>query len=86
MRYTTTAESANKFIELCELTNVPFQKMTNRSDMACGSTIGPVCSATLGIPSVDVGTPMWAMHSIRETTGVYDHYYMTEVLKTFYSI
>jgi len=85
MRYTTTAESANRFIELCDQANVPYQKMINRSDLPSGSTIGPVCSATLGIKSVDVGNPMWAMHSIRETAGVYDHYYMTEVLKGFYS-
>ncbi len=84
-RYTTTAESANYFASLCESINVPYQKMINRSDMPSGSTIGPMCAAALGVKSVDVGNPMWAMHSIRETAGVYDHYYMTEVLKKFYS-
>ena len=86
MRYTTTAESANRFIELCNAINVPYQEIINRSDIPSGSTIGPVCSSTLGIKSIDVGNPMWAMHSIRETAGIYDHYYMTEILRFFYSI
>jgi len=85
MRYTTTAESASYFIELCEKANVPYQKIINRSDIPSGSTIGPVCASVLGVTSVDVGNAMWAMHSIREPAGVYDHYYMTEVLKEFYS-
>ena len=40
--------------------------------MACGSTIGPLTSAGLGVEGVDVGVPTWAMHSIREVTGATD--------------
>jgi len=39
----------------------------------------------LGVASVDVGSPMWAMHSIRESAGVLDHYYMIEALKVLFS-
>ncbi len=56
-----------------------------RSDLPCGSTIGPVASALLGIPTVDIGNPMWGMHSIRETSGVKDHQNLIKVLTTFYS-
>ena len=83
-RYTTTAESGNYFIQLCEKVNVPYQKFMVRSDMPCGSTIGPMSSAKMGIKAVDVGNPIWAMHSIRETGGIKDHYYMTKVFEEFY--
>ncbi|HDT11113.1 MAG TPA: M18 family aminopeptidase [bacterium] len=82
-RYATTAESSAYFAKLCETTGVPFQKMANRSDVRSGSTIGPLSSASLGIKAVDVGNAMWAMHSIRETAGTLDHWYMTKVLTAF---
>ena len=84
-RYATTAETAAFFQQICEKAGVPSQRMTNRSDMPSGSTIGPVSSALLGIKTVDVGNPMWGMHSIRETGGIHDHWYMTEAFKTFFS-
>ncbi|MCP4325211.1 MAG: M18 family aminopeptidase [Psychromonas sp.] len=83
-RYATTAESAATFINLCEQVNVPYQKMANRSDLPSGSTIGPTSSAQLGINTIDVGNPMLAMHSIRESQGYLDHYYMYQVLQQFY--
>lgn len=83
-RYATTATSAAKFINLCNKVNVPYQKMANRSDLPSGSTVGPTTSASLGINTIDVGNPMFAMHSIRESQGILDHYYMTKVLTEFY--
>jgi len=79
-RYTTGAESAARFIALCERAGVPFQQYAHRSDLGCGSTIGPIVAARLGIASVDIGSPLWAMHSIRESAGVLDHGYMIAVL------
>lgn len=84
-RYATTAESAGHFINLCKSAGVPYQKMANRSDMPSGSTIGPMSSASLGIKAIDVGNPMFAMHSIRESQGVMDHYYMTKVITEFFN-
>lgn len=83
-RYATTATTAGAFINLCNNANVPYQKMANRSDLPSGSTIGPTTSATLGINTIDVGNPMLAMHSIRESQGTLDHYYMSKVLTAFY--
>jgi aspartyl aminopeptidase len=83
-RYSTNAESAAKFIALCEQANVPYQQYAHRTDLGCGSTIGPIIASGLGVASVDVGSPMWAMHSIRESAGVLDHSYMTAVLKALY--
>jgi aspartyl aminopeptidase len=56
----------------CEVSGVPFQQYSHRSDIGCGSTIGPIVAARLGIASVDVGSPMWAMHSARESAGALD--------------
>ncbi len=79
-RYTTNAETAARFISLCEKAGVPVQQYAHRSDLGCGSTIGPMVAAQLGIPSVDVGSPMWAMHSARESAGSHDHAFMIAAL------
>ena len=79
-RYSTGADSAARFIMLCEKAGVPYQHYAHRTDLGCGSTIGPIVAASLGVASVDVGSPMWAMHSIRESAGVLDHGYMVAAL------
>jgi aspartyl aminopeptidase len=83
-RYATDAKSAARFIQLCEQAGVPHQQYTHRTDLGCGSTIGPIVAANLSVACVDVGSPMWAMHSIRESAGVLDHHYMISVLNTFF--
>ncbi|MCW5597963.1 MAG: M18 family aminopeptidase [Nitrosomonas sp.] len=83
-RYSSESLSAAHFIQWCDQAGVPYQRYSHRSDLPCGSTIGPIASAKLGIRSVDVGCPMWAMHSVRESAGVQDHVYMIRVLKQFF--
>jgi aspartyl aminopeptidase len=83
-RYSSESISEAMFIGWCNEANVPYQRYSHRCDLPCGSTIGPITSAKLGIRSVDVGNPMWAMHSIRESAGIFDHDYMTRVLKRFF--
>lgn len=80
-RYSTNAVTAARFIQLCEKAGTPYQQYAHRTDLGCGSTIGPIMAAQLGIATVDVGNPMWAMHSIRESAGVLDHAAMIAVLK-----
>jgi len=84
-RYSTNADTAARFITLCERASVPYQQYAHRTDLGCGSTIGPIVASSLGVPSVDVGSPMWAMHSIRESAGVFDHGYMIAVLKELFN-
>lgn len=79
-RYSTGADTAAHFITLCESAGIPYQQYAHRTDLGCGSTIGPIVAANLGIASVDVGSPMWAMHSLRESAGVLDHGYMIAAL------
>lgn len=82
-RYTTDAHTEALFVSICEDEKVPYQKFVNRSDLACGSTIGPMSAARTGIRSLDVGNPMWAMHSIRESSGAADHNYMIRAMSGF---
>lgn len=83
--YSSDSVSAAMFVGWCEQVGVPYQKYSHRCDLPCGSTIGPITSAKLGIRSIDVGNPMWAMHSIRESAGVLDHEYMIRVMKRFFA-
>jgi len=82
-RYSTESVSSALFAHWCQQANVPYQSYSHRCDMPCGSTIGPVAAAKLGIRSVDVGNPMWAMHSLRESAGALDQHYLIRALKTF---
>lgn len=84
-RYSTNADTAARFITLCERAGVPYQQYAHRTDLGCGSTIGPIVASNLGVPSVDVGSPMWAMHSIRESAGVADHQSMTAVMTELFN-
>ena len=84
-RYTSNADTTARFIRLCEAAGVPYQHYTHRTDLGCGSTIGPIMAARLGIASVDVGCPMWAMHSLRESAGVLDHGYMIKAMQAAFN-
>ncbi len=83
-RYSTSAETAARFMLLCESAGVPCQQYAHRTDLGCGSTIGPILAARLGMPSLDVGSPMWAMHSLRESAGVIDHSHITAALQAVF--
>jgi len=83
-RYSTESVSEAQFARWCQLEGVPYQKYSHRCDLPCGTTIGPITSAKLGIRTVDIGNPLWAMHSIRESAGVLDHHYLIKVLKRFF--
>jgi len=83
-RYATNSETASVFRGVCARADVPVQSMAMRSDMACGSTIGPITSTVLGVDTVDVGAPQLGMHSIRETTGWQDPVLLYRALKEFF--
>ncbi|MGB1245311.1 MAG: M18 family aminopeptidase, partial [Porticoccaceae bacterium] len=50
------------------------------------STIGPITSSRLGIPTLDVGIPQLAMHSCREMTGSEDPQRLSRVLEGFFNL
>ncbi|MEY2404345.1 MAG: aspartyl aminopeptidase [Acidimicrobiaceae bacterium] len=84
-RYATDARSAAAFIEACERVDVPVQKYVHRNDLPCGSTIGPITAARLGISTVDVGAPQLSMHSARELMGSADVALYRTALTSFLS-
>ena len=84
-RYATDARSAGQFIEACAAANVPLQTYVHRNDMLCGSTIGPITAARLGIPTIDVGAPQLSMHSARELMGSADVALYKSALTAFLS-
>lgn len=71
-RYATTPLGHALFAQACDDAGVPHQIFVSRTDMACGSTVGPVTAARTGLETIDVGAPQLAMHSIREMTGSAD--------------
>ena len=85
LKYASTSVSSQRFIAHCEKVGVAHQEFLVRSDMPCGSTVGPIVASLLGIHTVDIGNPMWAMHSIRETAGVQDHLDLIRILTSFFS-
>lgn len=82
-RYATTAATAAMFAELCRAEEIAVQHYAHRTDLPCGSTIGPITSTLLGIATVDVGNPMLSMHSAREMAGSRDPALMTRVLARY---
>ncbi len=83
-RYATNSETAALFRWLCEAEGVPVQSFAVRSDMACGSTIGPLTAANVGVRTLDVGVPTFAMHSPRELAGTRDLHALARVLSRFF--
>lgn len=84
-KYMTDAHSAAIFKSLCQEAGSPVQYFVNHSDVAGGSTLGNIFTGQVDIEGVDVGNPMLAMHSIRETASVDDHINMIKVFKHFMS-
>ena len=85
-KYVTDADSAAVFTTVCRLADVPCQQFVNHSDMAGGSTLGHVLLSQMEMRGVDIGNPMWGMHSVRETGGVQDQAYVTRAFTTFYEL
>ena len=84
LKYASDGFSAARFLGYAQRAGVPVQRFLSRGDLGCGTTVGPGLSAQLGIPTVDVGTPMLSMHSAREMCGSEDHGRMIAVLKEFF--
>ena len=82
--YASDARTGGLFELHCQRAGVTPQHFVSRSDLGCGSTIGPITAARVGIPTVDVGNPMLSMHSCREMAGSADVQPMLDVLRTFF--
>lgn len=84
-RYASNSETISEFKLLCKKVDVPYQSFVTRTDMGCGSTIGPITATKIGVKTIDVGLPTFAMHSIRESAGTKDAYALHKVLGNYFS-
>lgn len=83
--YATDAGSGAWFTARCADVGVRPQHFVVRADLPCGSTIGPITAARLGIATVDVGNPLLSMHSCREQAGTADISPMIAALTSHYA-
>lgn len=83
--YASTNETIAMFKHACAAADVPVQSFVARTDMGCGSTIGPLTATALGVRTVDVGVPTFAMHSSRELAGARDAHALYRALGCFFS-
>jgi aspartyl aminopeptidase len=81
--YASNSTTISKFMNVASKVKEPYQKFVMRSDMGCGSTIGPITAARLGIETLDVGLPTYAMHSIRELCGTQDALSLYKIILGF---
>ena len=83
--YASDSATVGEFRALCSEVGVEAQHFVTRSDLRCGSTIGPITAARVGLRTVDVGNPMLSMHSCRELAGTADVDPMIRVLGAFFA-
>ncbi|XP_047323611.1 probable aspartyl aminopeptidase [Impatiens glandulifera] len=84
-RYATSGVTSFLFKEIAKIHNLPLQEFVVRNDTGCGSTIGPILAAGVGIRTVDCGIPQLSMHSIREVCGTEDIDNAYKYFKAFYT-
>lgn len=82
-RYASNSTTISRFMNVAKRLNEPYQEFVTRSDMGCGSTIGPITATRLGIDTLDVGLPTFAMHSIRELCGSDDAHSLYKIILGF---
>ena len=82
-RYASNSETIAQFMKVAQELKEPVQHFVTRSDMGCGSTIGPITATKIGVNTLDVGLPTYAMHSIRELAGNEDAYSLYKILLGF---
>ncbi len=82
-RYASNSTTISRFMNVAKKAAEPYQQFVTRSDMGCGSTIGPITATRLGIETLDVGLPTYAMHSIRELAGSNDAFSLYKILMHF---
>jgi aspartyl aminopeptidase len=79
-RYASSSKTIARFKNVADSIGESYQEFVTRSDMGCGSTIGPITASKIGIDTLDVGVPTWAMHSIREICGSDDAHSLYKIL------
>lgn len=83
-KYATTAHGCAKLKALAMKNNIKIQEIIMKANTNAGTTIGPISNSQTGIETIDIGTPMWGMHSLRETIAISNHIEAIKLLRTFF--
>lgn len=84
-RYATDAVGVTVWERACRAAGVPSQSFVSNNAVACGTTIGPITAARLGVTTVDIGQPLLSMHSLREMCGVEDGPWMAQAIRAYWA-
>lgn len=84
--YATDSEAIAIVQQICDQEGIAYQKFVNHSDSVGGGTLGAISSAILPVRTVDMGVPLWGMHSSRETMGVKDYESLVKFLTAYYKL
>lgn len=82
-RYASNSQTISRFLQVADSIGEKVQHFVTRSDMGCGSTIGPITATRIGIETIDIGVPTFAMHSIRELCGSDDAHSLYKTIVAF---
>ena len=84
-RYASASEGVAEIKALAKQEGLKLQTFVAHSALGCGSTIGPITSAKLGVKTIDIGVPSYAMHSIRELVGNQDSIDLLKLVRAFFN-
>lgn len=84
--YATDSEAIGIVQQICEKEGIAYQKFVNHSDSTGGGTLGAISSAMLPIRTVDIGAPIFAMHSSRETMGTEDYKSLVDFMAAYFRL
>ncbi len=84
--YATDASCISVIEDICRRSHIPYKKFSNRSDIKGGATLGAISSALLSMKTVDIGVPILAMHSARETMGAKDQSALVALASEFFLV
>ena len=84
-RYATDAVGVAVWDRACRAAGVPSQTFVSNNAVPCGTTIGPITAARLGVTTVDIGQPLLSMHSLREMCGVEDGPWMAQAIRAYWA-
>ncbi len=84
MRYATNSGTEAYLIQLADKNKIPYQRFYNHSNEVGGTSLGPIVAAGLPIRTIDIGNPILAMHSERETGGVEDYESIIRLFGAFF--
>ena len=81
--YAGDAEAVSIVSSICQENGIPYQQFVNRSDMPGGATLGSIASSLVPMRTMDIGLPILAMHSARETMGSADQSALNRLIEAF---